>query len=89
MAGGFRQPKHIVGERVDIVTVQVSRLVAEVVADLVRDKHAPATIGQRPDLIAPRVVEFREAVKQDDERAVFRSFIDGGQLAPAVTALII
>jgi hypothetical protein len=55
MAGGFRQPQNIVGERIDVVAVQAGGLVAEVVADLVRDKHAPAVIGQRPDLIAPRI----------------------------------
>ena len=62
------------GERVG---AHAGRFAASVVTALVGDDDAEAGGGQRSDLFVPGVPEFREAVEENDGRAILEACGDG------------
>ena len=53
----------------NLIRVDVTWLRRVVVAAKVRSDDAESGVGQRGDLLAPRVPELGESVEEDDERA--------------------
>ena len=64
------QAEQVVGEVVDVVGLDRLGPVGLAVAALVRGEHAVAGVGERGDLVAPRVRQLGEAVAEHDGRAV-------------------
>ena len=73
----------VAGEAVEGVALKTFRLVAEVVAALVRRDDAQSGGGERPELMPPAVPELRKAVQQDRRRAVRRAGFDDMQVKRA------
>ncbi len=69
-AGEVEQADHVPRERIERVGVHAGRLLAGVVAALVRREDAVAGRGERGDLLAPAVPELGEAVQQHHQRSV-------------------
>ena len=79
----------VAGEAVEGVALKTLRLVAEVVAALVRRDDAQSGGGERPELMPPAVPELRKAVQQDRRPALGRAGFDDMQvkLADAPTRM--
>ena len=68
VAGGVEQPEQVAGEVVDAVRLDVARRAGRAVAALVGSEHVVPGVGERTDLVAPRVGALGEAVAQHDRR---------------------
>src|SRR5215207_9593572 len=73
----------VAGEAVESVALKTLRLVAEVVAALVRRDDAQSGGGERPKLMPPAVPELRKAVQQDPRPALGRAGFDDMQVERA------
>ena len=62
--------EQVVGEVVDVVVLDRLGPIGLAVAALVRSQHVVAGVGQRGDLVAPRVGQLGEAVAEHHGRAV-------------------
>ncbi len=70
---GVGQGDHVPGQGVQPVGADALRLVAEIVAPLVRRDHPEPGLGQGPDQLPPAVPELREAVQEDHRRPIGRA----------------
>ena len=79
----------VAGEAIERVAPKTLRLVAEVVAALVRRDDAQSGGGEGPELMPPAVPELRKAVQQDRRPALRRARFDDMQvkLADAPTRM--
>src|SRR6185295_1397130 len=75
-SGLVDQAPDVQGQGVEVVGRDAPRLVARVVAALVRHHHMKAGGGERLDLLAPAVPELGKAVEQEEERSAFRPGLD-------------
>ena len=76
---GFDQAKDIVHERGNTVVFFILRLVAQVLAALVRYDDTASRLHQRGDLFPPPIPKFRKAVQENDRDSAFRSCLDNVQ----------
>ena len=83
------QPAQVAGQVVGAVVGDLGRARAPAVAAQVRRIGAVAGVGQRAELMAPRVPELREAVAQDDGGAVGRPRHRHVQLDPVRRHLLV
>ena len=58
--------EQVVGQVDDVVVLDGLRAAGPAVAAHVRRQHVVAGVGERRDLVAPRVRQLREAVDEDD-----------------------
>ena len=70
LAEGVEQPGHVATERGQIVCLDLVGDRAVAVAAHVGRDRAVARLGERGELVAPRVPELREAVAEHDGRAL-------------------
>ena len=78
-AGIVEQAGDVVAQRDDVVVLDRVGLRRPAVPALVGGKHAVAGLGQRRDLMAPRVRQFRKAVRQDHHGRAALARLDDSQ----------
>jgi len=69
---GVDESNDVLGQLINIIGRNACRLVAYIIAALIGRNHQIAPVCKIPDLFAPGIPEFREAMEKKNHRAVGR-----------------